>query len=108
MNGPDLFTMPPARADGMRAAADHAGSDWLTEAYTFLCRYCREHAGPFIGEDISDAHIAAGLDQPPDLRAWAGLWQRAVRERVVAFVDNNGRSRRRGSECRRYRSLVAA
>lgn len=104
----DLFAMPPARAEGMRAALEHAGEEWKSQAYTWLCQYARTHTGPFIGEDVSDAHIAAGMPQPNDLRAWGGLYQRAQRERVIRFVDNNGRSRRRASPCPRYASLVAA
>lgn len=102
--------MPPARAEGMRAAVEHAGDDWKHEAYTFLCQYarCAHPKALFTGEDISDAHIAAGRNQPPDLRAWGSLYQRARRERVLAVVDNNGRSWRRASPCTRYRSLVSS
>jgi hypothetical protein len=101
--------MPPAREAGMSAALEHAGDAWKNAAYTFLCRYARA-AHPnalFTGEDISDAHIAAGEQQPPDLRAWGALYQRARRERVLAVVDNNGRSWRRASPCTRYRSMVS-
>jgi hypothetical protein len=100
--------MPAARAAGMNNALAHAGDEWRAQAYTFLCQYARKHRGPFIGEDISDAHIAAGDPQPPDLRAWGGLYQRARRDRVIRLVDNDGRSRRRASPCPRYSSLVAA
>lgn len=99
--------MPPARAIGMESALDHAGAEWKSQAYTFLIRFAK--ANPiFCGEQVSDAHIEAGLPQPPDLRAWGGLYRRAQRERVIAFVDNNGWSKRRASPCPRYRSLVAA
>jgi hypothetical protein len=110
MRGQLALPMPQARADGMVAALDHAGEEWKHAAYTFLCTYARRLAGnlPFTGEDVSDAHIAAGHLQPPDLRAWGGLYQRARRERVIEFIDNDGRSRRRASPCPRYRSLVAA
>ncbi len=91
----------------MRNALEHAGMDWKSQAYTFLCQYARANTGPFIGEDISDLHIAQGRPQPPDLRAWGALYRRACRERVIRHVDNNGRSRRRASPCPRYASLVA-
>lgn len=98
--------MPPARQSGMEAALDHAGPEWRVSAYTFLCRYAKAHE--VIGcEEVADAHEAASGLLPPDRRAWAGLYQRAVRERVMAFLDNNGFSKRRHSPARRYRSLVA-
>lgn len=99
------LTMPPARAEGMRAALENAGDDWRNEAYTFLIAYARKHE-VVCGEDVSDAHIAAGLPQPKDLRSWGGLYKHAQTERVLAFLDNEGRSRRRASPARRYRSLV--
>jgi hypothetical protein len=97
--------MPLAREAGMTAALEHAGNDWKSEAYTFLIGFAK--ANPvFCGEQVSDAHIAAGLSQPPDLRAWGGLYQRAIRERVIEHLDNNGRSKRRASPCPRYRSRI--
>lgn len=101
------LAMPPARAEGMRAATDHAGAEWKNEAYTFLIGFAKAHP-VFCGEDVSDAHIAAGLPQPPDLRAWGGLYRRAVHDRVIEHMDNNGWSRRRASPCPRYRSRLAA
>lgn len=97
--------LPPARARGMTAALDHAGEEWKHDAYTFLCAFARQHE-VFTGEDVSDAHIALGRPQPPDLRAWGNLYRKAQRERVIAHLDNNGRSRRRASPCPRYRSLA--
>lgn len=99
--------MPPAREAGMKAAGDHAGEAWKHGAYTFLIAFAKSHA-VVVGEDVSDAHAAAGHPQPPDLRAWAGLYRRAMRERVLSFLDNDGWSRRRHSPTRRYVSLVAA
>lgn len=99
--------MPPAREAGMTAALEHAGDGWKHEAFTFLCQFARTHE-VFCGEEVSDAHIAAGLPQPPDLRTWGGLYRRAQRDRLITLLDNNGRSRRRASPCPRYRSLVAA
>lgn len=95
------------REQGMTAALEHAGDDWKHSAYTFLCQYARTH-DVFSGEDVSDAHIAAGHPQPPDLRAWGSLYRRAQREAVISFLDNNGRSHRRASPCTRYRSRWAS
>lgn len=101
----DLFNMPPAREQGMSDALEHAGDDWKHQAYTFLCAFARKAVAPFIGEDVSDAHIAAGHLQPPDLRAWGALYRRAQRERVLKHIDNDGWSRRRASPCPRYEAL---
>lgn len=89
----------------MHLALDAAGEEWKHGAYTFLCQYAREH-DVFSGENVSDAHIAEGLPQPTNLRAWGGLYQRAQREGVIEWLDNNGKSWRRCSPCPRYRSLV--
>lgn len=92
---------------GIRAAYDHADVEFKTAAYTFLCDWCRRTHGLFITEDVSDAYAVSGLPQPREKRAWAGLWLRAVNEKVAAIVDQNGRSRIRRSPTYRYRSLIA-
>lgn len=97
----------PERVAQMDLALAHAGIEWRTAAYTFLCRFARSHS-VFSGEDASDAHIAAGEPQPPDLRAWGGLYRQAQREGVIEHLDNEGWSKRRSSPCPRYRSLVIA
>lgn len=97
--------MPPARAAGMSSAAEHAGEAWKNQAYTFLIGFAKTHA-VFCGEDVSYAHIAAGHPQPPDLRAWGGLYRRAQHDRVIEHLDNEGWSERRASPCPRYRSLL--
>lgn len=48
----------------------------------------------------------AGLSQPPDLRAWGALYRKAVADRAITRLDNNGWSKRRASPCPRYRSLI--
>lgn len=90
---------------GAQRALDHAGDAWRTSAYTYLCQYARTH-DVFSGEDVSDAHIAAGLPQPQDLRSWGNLYRLAVKERVIQRLDNDGHSKRRASPCPRYRSLA--
>lgn len=90
---------------GAQRALDHAGEAWRTQAYTFLCQYAERYE-IFSGEDVSDAHIAAGLIQPPDLRSWGNLYRLAVKEKIVRRYDNNGYSKRRASPCPRYFSLA--
>lgn len=90
----------------MDAAYDHASDEFKVAGYTFLCAYARAAAGLFITEDVSDQYEKSGLPQPREKRAWAGLWRKAVNEKVVAIVDSEGRSRIRHSPTYRYRSLV--
>lgn len=93
------------REDGIKRALEHAGRIWASDALTYLERFAIEHQ-IFSGEDVSDAHIAAALPQPPDLRAWGGVYRRAVVLGLIRHQDNNGWSRRRGSPCPRYQSLI--
>lgn len=105
--GRQLARDAAARAKrGIANASDHAGESWKHEAFTFLLAYAKTHE-VFCGEDVSDAHIAAGLAQPPDLRAWSQCYRQAVKDCVIQHYDNNGWSRRRCSPARRYRSRVA-
>lgn len=102
------FSAPRLRANvGMQRAADAADrlhADWTEDAYRFLKEFARTHA-KFIGEDVSDAHIAAGLPQPGDLRAWSHLYRRAVKAGIIAHVGY-GWSRRRCSETKQYASQI--
>lgn len=104
------FALHPPRQRarvGMQRAADAADrlhADWTESAYRFLKDFARTHA-KFIGEDVSDAHIAAGLPQPGDLRAWGGLYQKAQKSGIIAHVGY-GWSRRRCSETKQYESQI--
>lgn len=104
----DFEAAREARDRGMQQAVDHAErvhDGWKNEAYTFLLKFCRMHEH-FISEDVSDAHEAAGLPQPPTKRAWGALYQKAAREGYMV-QDGLGRSRlRHASICPRWRSLV--
>lgn len=101
------LTLPQARCEaGIRAADDHADPEFKVAAYAYLCGFARTAHGLFISEDVSDQYEAAGLPKTHDKRAWASLWRRARRERVVEIVDSEGRSRIRRSPTYRYRSLV--
>lgn len=97
--------MDAERERQMNLVLVNAGIEWKSQAFTFLCEYARTHA-VFSGEDVSDAHAAAGHPQPHDLRAWGALYGAAKRQGVIAPLDNNGWSKRRSSPCTRYRSLT--
>lgn len=100
----DFTAARAKREEGIASAADHAGEYWREHAYGYLVDFARKHLC-FTGEDVSDAHIAAGHIQPPDLRSWGALYRKAVNEGVIQRIDNNGWSKRRASPCPRYRSL---
>ena len=100
--------MPEPREAGMEAAIDHAGHEWRNAAFTFICQYARQNPGPYTAEDVSDAFLAAGNPEPPDLRAFGALWRKAVAEAVVERLDAEGWSKRRASPTYRYASLVCA
>ncbi|HEY0916519.1 MAG TPA: hypothetical protein VGE22_16720 [Solimonas sp.] len=97
--------MNPAREEGMQLALEFAGDEWKNQAFTFLLKYARTH-DVFCGEDVSDAHIAAGHPQPRELRAWGALYRKAMNDGVLVRLDNNGWSRRRSSPCPRYTSMT--
>lgn len=97
--------MNPTREKGMQMALEFAGDEWKNQAFSFLLQYARSHE-VFSGEDVSDAHIAAGHPQPKDLRAWGGLYRKAVNDGFIAHLDNNGHSKRRSSPCPRYLSMT--
>lgn len=101
------LSMPPAREAGIQAASDHAGDEWKCRAFSFICAYARQHQ-IFTAEDVSDAFLAAGNPEPPDLRAFGALWRKAVTDRVVRRLDASGWSKRRASPTYRYESMVAA
>ncbi len=98
-----------ARAeDGMERALAHAEDEcrkWGELAYRFLEVYCRRHQS-FISEDVSEASKKYGLIQPPTDRAWGAIYKRAQASGVIR-MDGTGRStRRHGSLCPRWASLI--
>lgn len=103
------FEQARAKRDaGMALALDHAEAvhdGWKNEAYTFLLAYAKQNLS-FISEDVSDAHVAAKLPQPPTKRAWGALYLKAAREGAIEQCGM-GRSRHRhASICPRWRSLI--
>lgn len=93
---------------GMELALEHAeavNEGWKDEAYSFLVAFAKYNRD-FISEDVSDAHVAAQLPQPPTKRAWGSLYRRAARDGVIEQCGM-GRSRlRHASICPRWRSRI--
>ena len=96
-----------ARESGIERVLDNAGDEFRTAAFTFICRWARAHS-EIVPEDVSDAYMATDLPKPHDKRAFAGLWRKAVSDRVVERLDASGWSKSRCSPTYRYRSLVLA
>lgn len=106
-----------ARAEGEAAmvacsdAAERQAPGVSTAMYAFLVRWAmqRERGERFTAEAVSDAYAAdLSYVQPRDQRAWGSVVTKALNERVIRWIDNNGvRRKGHGSKgCKRYVSLV--
>lgn len=72
------------RDDGIQRAGDHAGAEWKRRATGYLLEYlatCRRVGDDFMAEHVRD--FAAGLDEPPDRRAWGAVFQNAARKGLI-------------------------
>lgn len=63
-------------------SADRATPGWTDIAYEFLIRFIadKEFFWPW---ELTRASVAAGMAQPPDTRAWGGVYQRAARAKLI-------------------------
>lgn len=86
------------------AHADRAHPDWSALAYAFLIRYCRTHRH-FTAEECTDAAREWGLIMPPDLRAFGGVYRKAVNRGVITMTGM-GRSKTRASVCPLWTSAI--
>jgi hypothetical protein len=76
-----------AGIDQAAAGADREISGWSTTAFEFIRSYAIAHRGQqYIGHDIVQASIAAGVVQPSNPKAWGAPIQRAAREGVIVRV----------------------
>ncbi len=79
-----------ARDDGIRRAVEHADAvepRWVDQAYDVLLDFLRRpeaHVASFTSEDVREHAAALGLPEPPHLRAWGGVFQRASRAGIIA------------------------
>ena len=91
MNQPefDFAAARAARDDGIRRAAEHAEAvtpKWGDRAFEILRCFCHRPGGS--GEDFTSEDVRAyaknlGLPDPPHLRAWGGVFQRAARAGLI-------------------------
>lgn len=69
------------------AKADREYEGWTTLAYSFLRKFVAERQ-EFYPWELVDASIEYGLAQPLNLRAWGGVYRRAVREGLIKRSDS--------------------
>lgn len=100
--------------EGIRQATEHAErvDPGVTDVmFAFLVKFAMRVARTerFTAEVITMAYAAdACFVQPPDMRAWGGVFQRAMNKGVLAIADFNGiRKLGHGVKgAKRYRSLI--
>lgn len=64
--------------------AERSSPGWSERAYSYVCAYAVMHrVEAFTMEDLRLAAFDSGLDPPPDLRAFGGVTQRAIRRGVL-------------------------
>lgn len=91
MNQPgfDWGAARAARDAGIQTAAEHADAvmpKWSERAFDVLRCFCHRPGGGgevFTSEDVRDYAKNLGLPDPPHLRAWGGVFQRAAREGLI-------------------------
>lgn len=78
-----------ARDAGIQHAAEHAEQvndgwgDMAFEALRLFAAGKRASGKPFTSEDVRSSIAAAGVPQPPHLRAWGNTFRRAAREGLI-------------------------
>ncbi|TAM22380.1 MAG: hypothetical protein EPN60_16945 [Nevskiaceae bacterium] len=85
----DFATARRRRDSGIARAADHADAEtpgWTDIAFEFLEACAKVRAAPFLAEDVIEMAKAAHLPEPPDGRAWGGVFQRAARRGVISKI----------------------
>ena len=90
MNGPGADARY-ARDEGIGRAADHANRvtpAWVDLAFDVLADYLTKPphcTRGFTAEDVREyAHGSCGIPEPPSLRSWGAVFQRAAREGLIA------------------------
>lgn len=87
MSQGDLFAARQRRDVGMQSSYQHAEQDvpeWGDLAYNYLLDYARRH-GDFLIEDVR-ASAAGYVPEPPELRAWGAVINKAARRGLIRKV----------------------
>lgn len=78
-----------ARDAGIQQAAEHAeeaSPNWGDRAFEVLRMFAaakRASGSSFTSEDVRNSILGAHLPQPPHLRAWGSVFQRAARAGLI-------------------------
>ena len=92
-----------ARDEGMNRAADHADAvhpRWTDMAFealrTFIATRGHAKLHPFTSEEVRLHADHLGLPEPPSLRAWGNVFQRAAR---AGMIEKVGVAQSRAAHC---------
>lgn len=66
--------------------AEDESAGWADRAFAHLVTYAARKRRPFTIEDFRVYAVDHGLDEPPELRAFGGVTQRAIRRGVIRGV----------------------
>lgn len=88
MNQPgfDWEAARAARDEGIARAAQHADDvtpKWSDRAFGMLSDYVKASDEAFTSEDVRVYAAGRELPEPPHLRAWGGVFQRAARQGLI-------------------------
>jgi len=86
--------------------ADRNAPDWPDRAFVYLVQYTATHRRPFTVEVFRLWAKDHGLDDPPDLRAFGGVTQRAIRRNVIRRVGFQPTAASNGSCMPLYESAM--
>lgn len=88
------------------AAADRELAGWSDDAFLFVRTYAEQNrGGNFIGHDIVNASVAAGVAQPPNPKAWGGPIQRAARLKIIERIGYAEDPNRHGNPVPLWRTV---
>lgn len=88
----DIEQARALRDAGIQRAVDHAEAvipRWVDRAYEILCCYLKHpdrDSQAFTSEDVRVYADGLGLPEPPHLRSWGGVFQRASRAGLIERV----------------------
>lgn len=87
--GEKLTSENPAtrRDEGIAAAVAHADDveeKWSVRAYTYMSNLLKRRGPvPFLAEDLIETAKTEGFSDPPDKRAWGGVFQKLARDKKI-------------------------
>lgn len=101
-----------ARDAGIALAIDHADRKepgWSDEAFAVLEKFvakARRQGEDFTSEQVRDYSESSGLPEPPDHRAWGGVFVRAVRAGLIehAGFDTSANPRAHSRPINKWRA----